>query len=72
MFYWFIQDAKNLYPLDLHLRDPKVQQLWHHVQTVLIPELPVDFDEAFALFCERVSVCGPVWEQWSTTWSTGS
>jgi hypothetical protein len=39
---------------------------------MLIPELPVDFDEAFALFCERVSVCGPVWEQWSTTWSTGS
>jgi hypothetical protein len=55
-------------------REPKdvFVSLWHHVQTVRIPELPVDFDEAFALFCEGVSVCGPVWEQWSTTWSTGS
>jgi hypothetical protein len=50
-------------------REPKdvFVSYWHHVRT-LIHESLVDFDKAFELFCEGVSVCGPFWEHYLEYW----
>ncbi|KAG0524530.1 hypothetical protein BDA96_07G219500 [Sorghum bicolor] len=54
-------------------RDPKdvFVSYWHHVVQTLRHESGgglVEFDKAFELFCEGVSVCGPVWEHYLEYW----
>ncbi|TKW11172.1 hypothetical protein SEVIR_6G216700v4 [Setaria viridis] len=47
-------------------RDPKdvLVSTWHHAQNARL----IEFDKAFELFCEGVSVFGPIWEHCLGYW----